>query len=619
MAVMNAASARRAQSGPQGTPSVAPHHVMQIKTLFRDVSFYLPNPGDHIQHTVRSTGQFHGQRMLEDLAALLPETPSVVDAGANIGNHTLFFATATEAKVISVERDPQAFGVLQQNVELNSLEEDVELHHLTLGAPREHGEMHNVSAANPEPTKAATGAEGAGAVTTLDSLIGDRHVDMIKIDLAGLEADVLRGASAVLSRCHPILIAEAATLADLAGIESVLRPHGYRKIRQFNETPTYLFQKGLEGTNTDTSYTTRLLDRAGDRLPNTTGIYAGMATVAGNDVAMRAAVMSLLPQVDKLFLYLNGFREIPAFLKKFDKIVCHLDEDGTRFGDAGKFWGLEQVNDAIYMTCDDDILYPVDYTARMVEELAQTGGRGILCVHGSLLLQPMSNFYAQGARSVFHFAQDLIRRRRIHVSGTGTCVFHSGTVRMKLTDFEHRNMADIWLTKYAEENDIPRYVIPRRAAWLTPLKVDRPTIYADSNSATGGKYDTSRLQNSVLETVLPMTLAGKGEDVPVMVLSLEKDENIVSSLDALPFRGRDPVVFVLCDRITDRLKTVVAQKKPLREVHLISRAEPFPEACKPIIVENAAHVEFYEVKNRSVRLASDITEVESWLEEFGTK
>ena len=87
----------------------------------------------------------------------------------------------------------------------------------------------------------------------------------------------------------------------------LLRPLGYRKVQRYNDTPTFLFQYGFEPRAAEETYTGNILKSVEGKMPKTTGIYAGMATVSGNEVALRAAVTSLLPQVDGLFVYLNEF------------------------------------------------------------------------------------------------------------------------------------------------------------------------------------------------------------------------------------------------------------------------------------------------------------------------
>lgn len=601
------------QSVKAGLSATVPTmNVTRIHSFQQDVAFYLPNCSDHIQKIIHGTKKFYEQSMLAEIGPLLPESPTVADVGANIGNHSLFFAKVIGAKVLAFEPNPEAFSILEANVALNQLTEEIDLHKIGVGSSAGRGEINNVSDVNLGMAKVVAAEEGAVEIQSLDDVLGSQHVDLIKIDVEGMECEVLKGARGVLERCKPLVIAEAATLEELSGIEDLLRPLGYRKVKRYNDTPTFLFQYGFEPRAAEESYTGNILKSVEGKMPKTTGIYAGMATVSGNEVALRAAVTSLLPQVDGLFIYLNGFSEVPSFLRGFDKVKCHLDPDGTRYGDAGKFWGLGQVRDAIYLTCDDDILYPKDYIARMTQELADCGGQSVICVHGSLLIQPLENFYANGARSVLHFANELIRRRQVHVPGTGTCAFHSAVVDIALDHFAAPNMADIWLTKFMAEKDIVSFAVPHRKGWLLPLKVTRPTIYEASSNASKGAYDTSAKQQSVLNEMLPLSVAKSNAEPSVVCLSLEKDSNILSALKELPVAARDPILFVLCDAVTDDLRARIAQSSYNWEVHLVGRNQTQAAHQKDLFAQLAPAASFWKVERRRLVADEAVQDLSDW-------
>lgn len=586
-------------------------NVTRINAFQTDVAFYLPNPSDHIQKIIRATKKFYEQSMLAEIGPLLPENATVADVGANIGNHSVFFAKILGAKVLSFEPNPEAYSILEASVALNDLSDTVELHKVAVGAAEGRGEINNVSDVNLGMAQVVASDSGSVNIQTLDDIIGERHVDLIKIDVEGMECEVLKGAGKVLQRCKPLLIAEAATLEELVAIEALLRPQGYRKVQRYNDTPTFLFKFGLETDEDAGGFTKNLLDRHKQTLPKTSGIYAGMATVAGNEVALRAAVMSLLPQVDGLFLYLNGYSEVPGFLKGFDKITCQLDPEGTRYGDAGKFWGLTQVQDAIYLTCDDDILYPQDYVERMVQELAECKAQAVLCVHGSLLVQPMEQFYSKGARSVLHFAGELIRRRQVHVPGTGTCAFHSATVYVTLDQFKAPNMADIWLTQHMSQQGIPAFAVPHKSAWLRPLKVNRPNIYEASANGAEGAYNTGQMQTEILQSLMPLSLLHA--EAEVVCVSLEKDGNVLTALNELPLKTRDPIVFVKCDAVTEDIKAKIAQSSCNWETHLVARNADTSAACKALAAKVTGPVVFWKVERRRLVEDAGFSNLTGWL------
>lgn len=143
------------------------------------------------------------------LARLIDREGSVVvDIGANIGNHTLFFANELHArKIISFEPIPETFKLLMMNVHLNGLQNRVELHNEGLSNEPGHA---SVTVFNPGNIGGTTLAQGAGnlSLTTLDSL-NLPNVTFIKIDVEGMEPEVLEGSIETIKRTRPIVFVES--------------------------------------------------------------------------------------------------------------------------------------------------------------------------------------------------------------------------------------------------------------------------------------------------------------------------------------------------------------------------------------------------------------------------
>ncbi|TIX88823.1 FkbM family methyltransferase [Rhizobium sp. P44RR-XXIV] len=581
------------------------------------VRFHLPNPNDHIQRIILQSGAFYERAMLEDVGSALPEDAFVIDVGANIGNHTLFFSAVLGARTISFEPNAEALNILQANVNLNGLQDRVEIKPIALGAEAGMGDIIEEAPTKLGMARVKLAADGRVPVARLDDIVQDRRVDLIKIDVEGMEVDVLRGAVGTIARCKPRLLVEAATAEALRGVEAVLRPLGYRKIKVYNETPTYLF----EPTYSEAAAPTRAIDLVNPRhlamLPPTRQIVAGMATVAGNEIALRATVMSLLPQIDCLFVYLNGFTQAPRFIAEHPKIRYFIDTDGSRYGDAGKFWGLEQVEDAIYITCDDDIIYPNDFVARTIGELAQLGGQAVVGVHGAIILQPSLGYYKDRGRAVLHFERAFMRRRRVHVVATNACAFHSNTVKMTLADFRHRNMADTWLAQYLHREGIPSYIVPRKEGWLLPIEVQRPTIYEQSSAGTGSHYDSSKKQDEVLSSMYPISLLrSDAADTSSIIYLVDADraDGLVEFILAVAARDRDPTVFVTCDHETQDMRDTVLHPDFLCEVHLVARSGDHTSGYKELLSKYAGRVRAWTLRNGNELKLVGSDEWEKWFE-----
>jgi FkbM family methyltransferase len=126
-----------------------------------------------------------------------------LDIGANIGVFSVHAAKAG-ARVIAIEALGSNAKLLLENARRNSA--DVELH--PLAASDRHGYVGLVLG---ESLNAAVGDAAATEVVAaapVDALIGDRHIDVIKIDVEGHEYRAMLGAFRLLGRCRPVVFTE---------------------------------------------------------------------------------------------------------------------------------------------------------------------------------------------------------------------------------------------------------------------------------------------------------------------------------------------------------------------------------------------------------------------------
>ena len=154
-------------------------------------------------------GLFFEEEELRFLAGRLPRGLRIVDAGANTGNHTLFFATAMQAEtVIPIEPLPRAVAAIRATVKENRLT-NVDLSCLGVAIGASPGKLRAVpsSTAGLGATHFVPDPAGGIPRRTLDALVSGR-VDLIKIDVEGMEMEALAGASELIAVQHPILYVE---------------------------------------------------------------------------------------------------------------------------------------------------------------------------------------------------------------------------------------------------------------------------------------------------------------------------------------------------------------------------------------------------------------------------
>ena len=204
-------------------------------------------------------------------------------------------------------------------------------------------------------------------------------------------------------------------------------------------------------------------------------VTASLASIPSRETSLEQVVKSLLPQVDRLNVYLNEYREIPAFLRHSKIRVATSQEQGNR-GDAGKFYWADEV-EGYHFTCDDDFRYPVNYIATLVAALKATEHKAVVGVHGTCFLDPFESY--RKSRRRLHCLAQVEQDEFVHVLGTGVLAYHTSTIKVSREDFLLPNMADIWFGLAAQKQQVPCLCLKHSANWLEYLlPEDADTIWA---------------------------------------------------------------------------------------------------------------------------------------------
>jgi hypothetical protein len=198
----------------------------------------------------------------------------------------------------------------------------------------------------------------------------------------------------------------------------------------------------------------------------------GMASIPTRADDLGQVLDRIVPQVERLYLFLHGYEAIPA-VARHSRIVPVLAPADSAFRASGKFYGLLQQNGpCLYFCFDDDILYPADYVARMTAAILRYGGRAFVGVHGTDY--PTSGESYARDRKGRHFARRLRLDRMIDELGCGTLAFPSELLNIDPRRWPHGDMDDLMLAIDAERNGISRIAIRRRRSWLTPVHQLQP-------------------------------------------------------------------------------------------------------------------------------------------------
>jgi FkbM family methyltransferase len=155
-----------------------------------------------------------------------------VDVGANVGTYTIW-AAESGAEVIALEPAADTFRLLEENIALNGYRVTA-----MRAAAGDHCGSARFTAGLDAGNSLAPDGPVVTDLVTVDSLIGDRRVTGMKVDVEGFEIDVLRGAARALADHRIGLIQiewnQASTFAvgtDRRPIAELLAGHGYRLFR----------------------------------------------------------------------------------------------------------------------------------------------------------------------------------------------------------------------------------------------------------------------------------------------------------------------------------------------------------------------------------------------------
>lgn len=216
--------------------------IVDISYLGMNAKLSDGDVNDHIIRSISRTNMFYEKELIDELFHRAMPDWYFVDLGAHIGNHTVFLGKILQLNGIAIEANPGTYKKLQRNLEINELGRRVKALNVSIGA--KIGKAIVLKSKIPNNSGAATSRldpNGDVDQITLDSL-QLKKVDFVKIDIEGSEMECLEGARTTLLRYKPLLCVEIISLEGFERIREWLGALGYRPVRRFNHTPTYIFE-----------------------------------------------------------------------------------------------------------------------------------------------------------------------------------------------------------------------------------------------------------------------------------------------------------------------------------------------------------------------------------------
>ena len=206
--------------------------------------------GEEIFEGIKKNKIYYERQLLRHLNHSIKNNKGIsIDIGANIGNHSIFFAKYISDKVISFEPSLVNYNILLRNLKTNLKNNQFLAFQIGLGCSEYDTNLFYPSKNNFGMAKIRADDKSKNTekikIDTLDNIVKKNKINdpinLIKIDVEGMEIDVLKGSELIITKNLPHLVIEAHNEIILSQVNSFLKPYKYQVLGKFCSTPTYHF------------------------------------------------------------------------------------------------------------------------------------------------------------------------------------------------------------------------------------------------------------------------------------------------------------------------------------------------------------------------------------------
>lgn len=179
-----------------------------------------PGPGSRVGSKL-ARGEPYERQLLTDIRQH-GFVGTAFDVGAHVGNHTLWLAAVCGLRVHAWEPFPASRKALRANLDLNP-GLDVKVHAWAAGAADTRGRINGGMTIKLD--------RGKIPVKRIDDHLDVDDLAVMKVDVEGMEAEVLAGAVGHIERCRPVIYCEAHNRTASRKVAAVIEPLGYTSTR----------------------------------------------------------------------------------------------------------------------------------------------------------------------------------------------------------------------------------------------------------------------------------------------------------------------------------------------------------------------------------------------------
>lgn len=219
-------------------------------------------------------------------------------------------------------------------------------------------------------------------------------------------------------------------------------------------------------------------------------ITASMSTIAWRRPALEQMLPSILPQVDRLNVYLQGYDTTPDCLRhpKVTVVDGRQHPQWTNLKSTAKLFWIAQglVAEGVHLCVDDDIVYPPAYAGYVAAKIDRYERKVAVGFHGALYKEHVNHIYRD--RTEWHYEKMCATDVPVHTIGSGTIGWHTSTLKLTLDDLPDWDAVDYRIAIAAQKQRVPMICLTRQAGWLKSLP-----LAADQRACSGHEQYTDRI------------------------------------------------------------------------------------------------------------------------------
>jgi len=176
------------------------------------VKFSLPISGQNWEIEYEwINGRFFEPREIAYLKEHIPPNSTFLDIGSNVGNHAVFIAKhRPDVQVVVFEPEPRGVEILKTNMEINKVE-NVDMSMLGFAVSDSEEPIYLQFRNSVTSTRRSTDSLGIKVPSVTLSQLLNENTRFVKMDIEGMEIDVLRPAIDKLRQCRTSVMLEVLT------------------------------------------------------------------------------------------------------------------------------------------------------------------------------------------------------------------------------------------------------------------------------------------------------------------------------------------------------------------------------------------------------------------------